>query len=88
MKCHSKRFSSETGWAWKDGFGFVEDADSSRVSRRRRRSVVEGAIVVVITETNLYQSKEKLSCALGDMSLLRCPDADRYMCVAAESTER
>lgn len=46
MKCHSWRLSSARGAAWKLGFGCGEEAESSFVSRSRRRIVGEGAMLI------------------------------------------
>ena len=40
MKCQSKKFESETGWAWKYGDGDEDAEDSSWASFIRRRKVV------------------------------------------------
>ena len=48
VKCHSCRLSSESGAAWKAGFGCFAAPESSCVSLRRRRMVGEGAMVYFI----------------------------------------
>ena len=45
MKCHSWRSESETGAAWKEGFGLGAVELSSAVSLSSRRRVVDGAIM-------------------------------------------
>lgn len=45
VKCQSKRFESETGWAQKCGDGDGDDSESSAASFIRRRRV--GDIVVI-----------------------------------------
>lgn len=47
MKCQSKRFESETGWAWKYGDGEEDEAESSCASLIRRRRVVLAEVMVV-----------------------------------------
>lgn len=47
MKCQSKRFESETGWAQKCGDGDGDDSESSAASFIKRRMVGDMVVVVV-----------------------------------------
>lgn len=55
VKCHSCRLSSDSGAAWKVGFGFFAAADSSCVSFNSRLIVGEGAI-------SRYQENTQTKC--------------------------
>lgn len=60
VKCQSKRFESDTGWAQKCGDGEGDEADSSAASFMRRRRVGDMSIEVGSGE-NESQAEESVS---------------------------